>query len=135
MSIVNPLQPINIFSNMLHSILDMVTLDNSVVLNHIVLSLIKSISEYHQNLLDVKSLIETNPDFVRLSGYKSFYEDFGSSLDDFENLLEIMTPHKDYSQEFKRLYDEIDTTYTILIEIIDTVSVGEALFLDKKLSL
>jgi len=133
MSIVNPIQPINIFSNMLHSILDVATVDNGAVLNHIVLSLIKSIEEYEQNLLEVQNIVESNPDFARFSGYEDFYETFGASLDDFENLLEIMTPHKNYSMEFTTLYTKIDITYSTLIEIVDTVSVQEAIFLDKEL--
>jgi len=134
MSIVNPIQPINIFSNMLHSILDVATVDNGTVLNHIVLSLIKSIDEYQQGLLEIQRIVESNPDFVRLSGYEDFYNNFGASLDDFENLLELMTPHKEYSKEFKTLYNKIDMTYTTLVEIVDTVSVQEAIFLDKELA-
>jgi hypothetical protein len=133
MSIVNPIQPINIFSNMLHSILDVATVDNSMVLNHIVLSLIKSIKEYQQSLLEIQNLVEFNPDFARLSGYEEFYENFGASLDDFERLLELMTPHKEYSAEFATLYRKIDVTYTALVEMVDTVSVQEALYLDNKL--
>ncbi len=134
MSITNPLQPINIFSNMLYSILDMVNVAKIDVLNHIVLSLIKSIDEYKENLLKVESLVTLNPNFVQFNGYEDFYENFGSSSDDFENLLEIMEAHKDYSHEFQTLYQKIDTTYTLLIEIIDTVSVQEALYLDKKIA-
>jgi hypothetical protein len=134
MSITNPIQPINIFSNMLHAILDVATIDNSIVLNHIVLSLIKSIEEYQKSLLEIESLVELNPDFARLSGYKEFYQNFGASLDDFENLLELITPQKEYSLEFALLYSKIDTTYTTLIEIVDIVSVQEALYLDKKLA-
>ena len=134
MSITNPLQPINIFSNMLYSILDMVNVAKIDVLNHIVLSLIKSIDEYKENLLKVESLVTLNPNFVQFNGYEDFYENFGSSSDDFENLLEIMEAHKNYSNEFQTLYQKIDTTYTLLIEIIDTVSVQEALYLDKKIA-
>ncbi len=134
MSITNPLQPINIFSNMLYSILDMVNIAKIDVLNHIVLSLIKSIDEYKENLLKVESLVTINPNFVQFNGYEDFYENFGNSSDDFENLLEMMETHKDYSNEFKTLYQKIDTTYTLLIEIIDTVSVQEALYLDKKVA-
>jgi len=134
MSITNPLQPINIFSNMLYSILDMVNIAQIDVLNHIVLSLIKSIDEYKENLLKVESLVTLNPNFVQFNGYEDFYENFGNSADDFENLLEMMEAHKDYSNEFQTLYQRIDTTYTLLIEIIDTVSVQEALYLDKKVA-
>jgi len=134
MSITNPLQPINIFSNMLYSILDMVNIAQIDVLNHIVLSLIKSIDEYKENLLKVESLVTLNPNFVQFNGYEDFYENFGNSSDDFENLLEMMEAHKDYSNEFQTLYQKIDTTYTLLIEIIDTVSVQEALYLDKKVA-
>ena len=134
MSITNPLQPINIFSNMLYSILDMVNIAQIDVLNHIVLSLIKSIDEYKENLLKVESLVTLNPNFVQFNGYEDFYENFGNSADDFENLLEMMEAHKDYSNEFQTLYQKIDTTYTLLIEIIDTVSVQEALYLDKKVA-
>lgn len=134
MSIINPLQPINIFSNMLCSILDMVDIAQIDVLNHIALSLIKSIDEYRENLLKIENLVKLNPDFVQFSGYQDFYENFGSSSDDFENLLNIMEKHKDYSIQFQTLYHKIDTTYSLLIEIIDTVSVQEALYLDKKLA-
>ena len=118
---------------MLHSILDIATVDNGAVLNHIVLSLIKSIDEYQKSLLEVQNIIESNPDFVRLSGYEDFYENFGVSLDGFENLLELMTPYKNYSIEFTTLYTKIDITYSTLVEIVDTVSVQEAIFLDKEL--
>ena len=131
MSITNPLQPINIFSNMLYSVLDMVNIAQIEVLNHIVLSLIKSIDEYKENLLKIESLVTLNPNFVQFNGYEDFYENFGNSSDDFENLLEMMEAHKDYSNEFQTLYQKIDVTYTLLIEIIDTVSVQEALYLDK----
>jgi len=134
MSITNPLQPINIFSNMLYSVLDMVNIAQIDVLNHIVLSLIKSIDEYKENLLKVESLVTLNPNFVQFNGYEDFYENFGNSSDDFENLLEMMEAHKDHSSEFQTLYQKIDTTYTLLIEIIDTVSVQEALYLDKKVA-
>lgn len=134
MSIINPLQPINLFSNMLYSVLDMVNIAKIDVLNHIVLSLIKSIDEYKENLLKVETLVTVNPNFVEFNGYEVFYENFGNSSDDFENLLEIMEIHKDYSAEFQILYQKIDTTYTLLIEIIDTVSVQEALYLDKKIA-
>ena len=134
MSIINPLQPINIFSNMLYSVLDMVNIAKIDVLNHIVLSLIKSIDEYKENLLNIESLVTLNPNIVQFNGYEAFYENFGNSSDDFENLLEIMEIHKDYSSEFQILYQKIDTTYTLLIQIIDTVSVQEALYLDKKVA-
>lgn len=134
MSITNPLQPINIFSNMLYSVLDMVNIAQMEVLNHIVLSLIKSIDEYKENLLKIESLVTLNPNFVQFNGYEDFYENFGNSSDDFENLLEMMEAHKDYSTEFQTLYQKIDVTYTLLIEIIDTVSVQEALYLDKKVA-
>lgn len=134
MSIINPLQPINVFSNMLCSILDMVNIAQRDVLDHIVLSLCKSIDEYRENLLQVKNLVKLNPDFVQFSGYEDFYENFGSSSDDFENLLNSMEKYKDYSSQFQTLYHKIDTTYSLLIEIIDIVSVQEALSLDKKLA-
>lgn len=134
MSIINPLQPINVFSNMLCSILDMVDIAQRDVLDHIVLSLCKSIDEYRENLLQVKNLVKLNPDFVQFSGYEDFYENFGSSSDDFENLLNSMEKYKDYSSQFQTLYYKIDTTYSLLIEIIDIVSVQEALSLDKKLA-
>lgn len=134
MSITNPLQPINIFSNMLYSVLDMVNIAQIEVLNHIVLSLIKSIDEYKENLLKIESLVTLNPNFAEFNGYEDFYENFGNSSDDFENLLEMMEAHKDYSNEFQTLYQKIDVTYTLLIEIIDTVSVQEALYLDKKVA-
>ena len=104
------------------------------VLDHIVLSLCKSIDEYRENLLQVKNLVKLNPDFVQFSGYEDFYENFGSSSDDFENLLNSMEKYKDYSSQFQTLYHKIDTTYSLLIEIIDIVSVQEALSLDKKLA-
>lgn len=133
MSIVNPLQPINMFSNLLHSILDVVTIANADVLNHIILSLIKSLKEYKQQLLEIKNLVESNPNFVQFSGYDEFYENFGGSSDSFEKLLELMESQKDFSSEFKMLYNEIDDTYSLLLDIIDTVSIQEALYLDKKL--
>ena len=112
----------------------MVNIAKIDVLNHIVLSLIKSIDEYKENLLNIESLVTLNPNIVQFNGYEAFYENFGNSSDDFENLLEIMEIHKDYSSEFQTLYQKIDTTYTLLIEIIDTVSVQEALYLDKKVA-
>jgi len=132
MSILNPIQPINLLSNMLYSILDVVSIANADVLNHIVLTLRESISEYKERLFEVQNLINSNPDIVQLSGYEDFYENFGSSMDDFEKMLEIMEEHQNYSSEFKMLYQKIDETYTLLIEIIDTVSIKEALYLDKK---
>jgi len=132
MSILNPIQPINLLSNMLYSILDVVSIANADVLNHIVLTLRESISEYKERLFEVQNLINSNPDIVQLSGYEDFYENFGSSMDDFEKMLEIMEEHQNYSSEFKMLYQKIDKTYTLLIEIIDTVSIKEALYLDKK---
>ena len=134
MSILNPIQPINIFSNIIYSILDVISIANSDVLNHIVLSLIKSIDEYHKSLLEVQNLVEVNPDFARLSGYEDFYKNFGLSLDNFEKILENMERHKEYSPTFQKLYNKIDDIYTLLIEIIDTVSVQEAIYLDKELA-
>ena len=135
MSIVNPLQPINLFSNMLYSILDIVSIANENVLNHLANSLIKSINEYQKSLIEIKHLIEVNPNFIEFSGYESFYNNFASSLDSFENLLEVMELQKDYSNEFRMLYNKIDDIYTILIEIIDIVSVQEAIYLDKQVNL
>jgi len=135
MSILNPIQPINIFSNIIYSILDVISIANSDVLNHIVLSLIKSIDEYKKSLLEIQNLVEVNPDFARLSGYDDFYENFGLSLDDFEKILESMETHKEHSPIFHKLYNKIDDIYTLLIQIIDTVSVQEAIYLDKKLAL
>ena len=132
MSILNPIQPINLLSNMLYSILDVVSIANADVLNHIILSLGESICEYKEGLFEVQNLINSNPDIVQLSGYEDFYENFGSSMDDFERMLEIMEEHQNYSSEFKMLYQNIDETYTLLIEIIDTVSIKEALYLDTK---
>ena len=135
MSIINPLQPINLFSNMLYTILDITAIANENVLNSLLLSMIKSIGEYKTSLLDIQRLVEVNPDFVQFNGYESFYENFGSSSDSFEDLLEIMKMQKEYSSQFRELYDNIDDTYTLLIEIIDTVSVQEALYLDKRAAL
>lgn len=56
MHVTNPLQPINIFSNMLN-------IAQMEVLNHILLSLIKSIDEYKENLLKIESLVTLNPTF------------------------------------------------------------------------
>jgi len=134
MSIVNPLQPINLFSNMLNSILDIVAIANKNVLNTLLLSLIKSIDEYKESLIEIQKLVEVNPNFVQFSGYENFYENFGSSSDSFENLLELIEKQKEYSSQFKILYNKIDATYTLLIEIIDTVSVQEALYLDKQVA-
>ncbi len=134
MSILNPIQPINLLSNMLYSILDVVSIANIDVLNHIVLSLSKSISEYKERLFEVQNLINSNPDIVQLSGYEDFYENFGSSMDDFEKMIELMEKHQNYSSEFKTLYQEIDEAYTLLVDIIDMVSIKEALYLDKKLA-
>ena len=58
MSIVNPLQPINLFSNMLNSILDIVAIANENVLNTLLLSLIKSIEEYKESLIEIQKLVE-----------------------------------------------------------------------------
>ena len=135
MSIVNPLQPINLFSDMLYSILDIVSIANDNVLSHLANSLIKSINEYHKSLIEIQHLVDVNPNFIEFSGYESFYNNFGSSLDSFENLLEVMETNKDYSNEFRILYNKIDDIYTILIEIIDTVSVQEAIYLDKQVNL
>lgn len=134
MSILNPLQPISLLSNMLYSILDVVSIAKAEVLNHIVLSLIKSISEYKERLFEIKNLIISNPDIVQLSGYEDFYQNFGSSVDDFEDMIELMEKYQNYSSEFKTLYHEIDKTYTLLIDIIEMVSIKEALYLDRKLT-
>ena len=134
MSIVNPLQPINLFSNMLCSILDIVAIANENVLNTLLLSLIKSIDEYKESLIEIQKLVEVNPNFVQFSGYENFYENFGNSSDSFENLLELIEKQKEYSSQFKILYNKIDATYTLLIEIIDTVSIQEALYLDKQVA-
>ena len=134
MSIVNPLQPINLFSNMLNSILDIVAIANENVLNILLRSFIKSIDEYKESLMEIQKLIEVNPNFVQFSGYESFYENFGNSSDSFENLLKLLEKQKEYSSQFKILYKKIDDTYTLLLEIIDTVSIQEALYLDKQVA-